>query len=142
MKVSEDVWAFMKNHLGYSDEEMDKFRKNPINEDVLSKTGELMNKTIVFEVIESKGCNSQHKVGDKLYFDGAGNLLTKLNPKRVCIFALNSLAVGIYTIHEFIYAGLDPNEIKFNHTGCGDVGVNCGGWGRIVMKFYVEDRKK
>jgi len=34
----------------------------------------------ITRVVDSKGCNSQHKVGDKFYFDGAGNLLTKLSP--------------------------------------------------------------
>ncbi len=83
MKISEDVWNFYQQHLGYSDEEMKKFRENPRNEDVISKAPALMNKTIIVEVVDSHGCNSQHKVGDKFYFDGAGNLLTKLCPKRV-----------------------------------------------------------
>jgi hypothetical protein len=29
MKISEDVWKFYQQHLGYSDEEMKKFRENP-----------------------------------------------------------------------------------------------------------------
>ena len=70
MEVDESVWQFMKKHLGYNDEEMKKFRENPRNVDVLAKTQELLNKTIVVEVVESKGCNSQHKVGDKFIFDG------------------------------------------------------------------------
>jgi hypothetical protein len=44
-----------------------------------------MNEKIVVEVLESKGCNSRHKAVDKFYFDGAGNLITKMNPKRICI---------------------------------------------------------
>jgi hypothetical protein len=43
---------------------------------------ELLKKTIVVEVIDSHGCNSKHKVGDKLYFDAVGNLLTKKCPKE------------------------------------------------------------
>jgi hypothetical protein len=38
-------------------------------------------------------------------------------------------------------AGVDPNEMRFKKTGCFDVGVKCGGWGRIVMECRVEDRK-
>jgi len=77
--VDESVWQFMKKHLGYNVEEMKKFRENTRNVDVLAKAPELTNKTIIVEVVESKGCNSQHKVGDKFIFDGAGNLLTKKN---------------------------------------------------------------
>ena len=68
MKVDETTWDFMQKRLGYTDEEMNAFRKNPRNEEVLFKAPELMNKTIVIEVVESQGCNSQHKVGDKFYF--------------------------------------------------------------------------
>ena len=142
MKISEDVWKFYQQHLGYSDEEMKKFRENPRNADVISKAPALMNKTIVFEVVDSHGCNSQHKVGDKFYFDGAGNLLTKLCPKRICFSALYSAAALIYAADELFYAGVDPNEMRFKRVGCGDVGVNCGGWGHIVMELRIEERKK
>lgn len=141
MKIDESVWKFFQEHLGYTDEEMKKFKENPRNADVLSKGAALMQKTIVIEVVDSHGCNSQHKVGDKFYFDGAGNLLTKLCPKKICIYALNAATGLIFTANELFYAGVDPNEMRFKRAGCFDVGVNCGGWGRIVMEIKVEDRK-
>lgn len=131
----------MHHHLGYTDEEMDKFRKNPRNEQVLSKAPLLLNKTIVIEVVESQGCNSQHKVGDKFYFDGVGNLLTRLCPKKICIYALSAVKMLIFTSNELLYAGIDPNEMRFKRTGCFDVGVHCGGWGHIVMEIKIEDRQ-
>ncbi|MEW6670991.1 MAG: hypothetical protein AB1427_04765 [Thermodesulfobacteriota bacterium] len=141
MKVGEDTWKFMQKHLGYSDEELELFRSNPRNADIISKAPDLMRKTIVAEVVESHGCNSQHKVGDRFYFDGSGNLLTKLHPKRICIYALSALSAHIFTANELFYAGVDPNNMRFNRAGCFDVGVRCGGWGRIVMQVKVEDRK-
>jgi len=142
MKVDESVWDFFQKHVGYTDEEMKEFRENPRNEDVLSKGRALMNKTIVVEVVKSHGCNSQHKEGDKFYFDGAGNLITKLCPKRVCIYALSSVTMGIFASNELFYAGVDPNEMRFKRFGCFDVGVKCGSWGNIVMEIRVEDRKR
>jgi uncharacterized repeat protein (TIGR04076 family) len=141
MKMTEESWKVIKKHLGYSDEEMKKFRGDPRNEDVLSKAAALMDKTIIVEVVESHGCNSQHQVGDRFYFDGAGNLLTKLCPKRICYYALNSIGGLIFAANELFYAGIDPNEMRFKRAGCFDVGVQCGGWGRIVMELKVEDRK-
>jgi len=135
-------WQIIQNRLGYNDEEMKKFRDNPRNEEILSKVPELMNKTIIAEVVESHGCNSQHKIGDKFYFDSAGNLLTALSPKRICIYALNAIVPQIFTATEFLYAGADPNEMRFKRAGCFDVGVACEGWGHIVMEIRVEDRKK
>jgi hypothetical protein len=75
-------WAFMKRRLGYDDEEMKAFQQNPRNQEVVSKAPTLMNKTIIAEVVDSHGCNSEHKVGDKFYFDGLGNLITGLCPKE------------------------------------------------------------
>jgi uncharacterized repeat protein (TIGR04076 family) len=142
MKVDERTWKMFQRHLGYNDEEMKKFREDPRNENVLSKSPALMNKTIVLKVVESHGCNSQHKVGDTFYFDGAGNLLTKLCPQRICIYALNSMTGLIFASNELFYAGIDPNEMRFRRAGCFDVGVQCGGWGHIVMELSVEDRDK
>jgi len=142
MKVDETTWDFMQKRLGYTDEEMKAFRKNPRNENVLFKAPALMKKTIVVEVVESQGCNNQHKVGEKFYFDGAGNLITKLCPKRICIYALSSVSKLIFASNELFYAGVDPNEMLFKRAGCFDVGVQCGGWGHIVMEIRLEDRKK
>jgi len=88
MAVDESTWNFFQEHLGYTDEQMKMFRENPRNEAVISRAPALANKTIVAEVIDSHGCNAQHKVGNKFYFDGAGNLLTRLCPKRICSGAL------------------------------------------------------
>ena len=130
-------WKFIKKQLGFTDEEMKKFRENPRNEDILNKAPELLKKTIVVEVIDSHGCNSQHKVGDKLYFDALGNLLTKKCPKRICIHALHAITPQIFTVNELLCAGVDPNEMRFKRAACFDVGLECGGWGRIVMEIRV-----
>jgi len=142
MKVDENMWSFFQNHLGYNDAEMKKFKDDPKNELILSKAPELMNKTIVVEVVASHGCNSQHKVGDKFYLDGAGNFISKLCPKRMCAFALSSFGGAVFGMHELFYAGVDPNEMHFKRFGCRDVGVQCGGWGKIVMEIRMEDRQK
>ena len=141
MKVNEETWKFMQQHLGYTDEELEKFRSNPKNVDIMSKAPDLMNKTIVAEVVVSHGCASQHHVGDRFYFDGAGNLVTKLNPKRICVHALSVLSGPIVVVNELFYAGVDPNEMRLNRVGCFDVGIQCGGWGHIAMEVKMEDRK-
>ena len=128
MKIGEDIWKTIQKHLNYNDKEMKIFWANPRNEDVLSKTAFMLNKTIVAEVIESHGCDSGHKAGDKFYFDGRGvSFLTKLSPSRVCIFALHSIALAMPALAELLYAGVDPNKMRFKRFGCPDVGVRCGG---------------
>ncbi|MFX0070296.1 MAG: hypothetical protein ACFFAO_04315 [Candidatus Hermodarchaeota archaeon] len=143
MKLSEDMVDNIKNHFGYNDEEMGTWLKNPRNHDVMSKSLKLMGKTIVIEVVESHGCNSLHKVGDKFYFDGAGNLLTKLSPKKICIYALSAVEKLIFSANELLYEDIDPNNMRFKRVGCtADVGLKCGGWGRIILEIKVEDRNK
>lgn len=142
MKVNEDVWAFMQKHLGYNDEEMKLFRQNPRNEDIMSKADAFLSKNIIIEVVESHGCNSGHQAGDKFIFDGAGNLITRLNPKKICCFALGNIAGLVFAAHELLYAGIDPNEMRFKRVGCFDIGVRCGGWGRVIMEMKMEDRRK
>jgi uncharacterized repeat protein (TIGR04076 family) len=140
MEIDERLWRIMQRRLGYSDEEAQRFREDPRNADVLAKSAELMSKVIVLEVVHSHGCNSGHKVGDKFYFDGAGNLLTELCPQRVCGYSLGSALMMVFAANEMIYAGVDPNELRFKRAGCFDVGLDCGGWGRIVLELHVEDR--
>jgi uncharacterized repeat protein (TIGR04076 family) len=135
-------WQIMQNRLGYNDGEMKEFRDNPRNEDILSRVPDLINKTIIAEVVDSHGCNSQHKVGDKFHFDSAGNLLTALSPKRICVYALSAVTLQIFAATEFLYAGVDPNQMRFKRAACFDVGIACGGWGRVVLEIRVEDRKK
>ena len=64
MKVNEGAWKFIQQHLGYTDEELELFRSNPKNTDIVSKAPDLMNKTIVAEVVTSHGCNSHLKSTD------------------------------------------------------------------------------
>jgi len=117
---------------------MNLFRSNPKNTDIVSKAPALMNKTIVAEVVSSHGCNSQHRVGDRFYFDGAGNLLTNISPKRICIHALSALSGPIYTANELSYAGVDPTSTRLNRVGCFEVGFGSGGVGHLQldMKTY------
>ena len=135
-------WSLIKRHLGYDKEEMNRFRANPKNEVVLDKGRELMEKEIVFEFVSVKACNSQHKVGDRIYFDGPGNLLAEKSPAKICIFALNAVVPLIYAASELFYAGVDPNTMKFKRASCIDVGVECGGWGQVVLEISVQDIEK
>jgi uncharacterized repeat protein (TIGR04076 family) len=142
LKISDEMRENIQKHYGYNTEELDMFLENPRNQDVLSKSLKLLGKTFVVEVIESHGCNSQHKVGDKFYFDGAGNLLTKKSPKKICIYALAELDKVLFAAGELLFAGVDPNEMRFKRVSCFDVGLKCGGWGQIVMELKVMDRRE
>jgi uncharacterized repeat protein (TIGR04076 family) len=128
--------------MGYTDRETGLFKSDPRNAKVLAKAPELKHKTIVAEVMESHGCISGHKVGDRFHLDGAGNLISGLCPEKMCIYAVSCLQHIVFTMGEMVCADLDPNEMKFKRTGCFDVGLECGGWGRIVMEVRMENKDK
>ena len=134
--------GFIKKHLGYTDEEMKVWLDNPRNQEAVLKVPTLLQKTIVIKVVESHACSSLHKIGQEFYFDGPGNLISKINPKRICIFALSQMERLIFAAQELFYAGIDPNEMRIKRGGCFDVGLKCGGWGRVVFELKFEDRKK
>ena len=95
---------------------------------------------LVAEIVESKGCHSGHVKGQKLFFDSAGNLLTREAPERVCAFLMPNLTVMINAFFENLLNGRDPNEVMFNRTGCYDVGPACGGWGHVIVEVRAEPR--
>lgn len=137
MAIDERLLNIIKKKYNYSDEQLLLFSQNPRNEEVLSKANELNNTILVLTVIESHGCNSRHKTGDKIYFDGAGNLLTKYSPDKICSYALNNALLLIFAANELIYSNISPMNIKFKRCSCFDVGVNCGGFGQIKLELSV-----
>jgi len=139
--MSKEALNIIKKNLGYTEEDMRIFLENEKNIEILKKAPGLANKTIVVEVIGSHGCNSQHVVGDKFYFDAFGNLITKLSPKRICISALATMDRLIFGVTSLLFANQNPNDMLFNKAGCSDVGLKCGGWGNLAMEIKVIDRK-
>jgi len=139
-QISNDFWNFMQNRLGYNDEQMEKFKEDPRNHKVIQRGPDLVNKTVIFEVIESHGCNIEHKVGDQFVFSAEGIMLTHKCPKKVCPFILPQMSFMMFTIMERIYEGLDPLPL-FNRGRCLDVGIDCGGWGNVIFETKIVDKE-
>jgi len=131
----ENFLKTLQNRFNYSDEQLQMFFENPRNLEVLSKYNELKNTILVLTVVESHGCNSKHNVGDQIYFDGAGNILTSYSPEKICSYALNNALLMIFAANEFIYSGISPTNIQFKRCSCFDVGISCGGMGQITLEL-------
>ena len=116
-------------------------RNNPRNIDLIKKGKEFRHIRFILEIAESNGCNSGHQVGDKFYFDYAGNIVTDLCSPNICGYSLNSIMMMIFTASEQLYEGVDPKKIIFKRASCFDVGIDCGGWGRIVLELKVEGKR-
>lgn len=141
-RISDAAWRELQRHFGYTEEELALFRADPRNELVVLTGRDMRAKTIVFQVVESSGCNSQHLPGTRFFFSGDGNLLTRMGPSRVCAYLLPVMAQAIFGLQELWYAGVDPNRLCFKRAACFDVGVRCGGWGRCVVEARVLGREE
>lgn len=128
----------IKNRLGLQEQEFKVIRDNPRFQRMFENALTASSYRLVAEVVESKGCHSGHVVGQKLFFDSSGNLLTKECPERVCAFLMPNLTVLINAFFENLMNGRDPNEVIFNRTGCFDVGPTLGGWGHVVVEMRAE----
>ncbi|HUV08390.1 MAG TPA: hypothetical protein VMX75_11715 [Spirochaetia bacterium] len=137
--LDQRLWKIMQKRLGYDDDQLEIFQSNARNEEVVSKSKELFQKRFKVTIVEANGCNSRHKAGETFYLDGYGNLLKDLNPDKICIYAISAVSTLVFAAQELVYAGVDPNQMRFNRVGCIDVGLGCGGWGKIIMELTAEN---
>ena len=133
----ERVWRRFKEVMEYSDDDMAKFKSNPKFMKMMNTPAYRTHKIIV-EITQSHGCVCQHRVGQRLVLNGNGALIRDECPPVMCIGLVSQFYAAILAIWERMAAGLDPNGLLMDRIGCTDVGVDCGGWGRVVAKVYVE----
>jgi uncharacterized repeat protein (TIGR04076 family) len=137
MEVDE-IWKRFQRHMGYTDEEMNLFRSDPVRVKMVTETSEFVKCRVIAEVIESHGCHARHAVGDRFVMTAGGQLITEECPKRMCMFALGPVSNVLPAIYDRLLAKSDLNLERYNIVQCTDVGLEKGGWGKILMKVYVE----
>jgi uncharacterized repeat protein (TIGR04076 family) len=134
----EEIWKRFQKHMGYTDEEMQFFRSDPKKVKMVTETPEFIKARVIAEVIESQGCHAQHKVGDRFVMTAGGQLISEASPKRMCMFALGPVSNQLPAIYERLVSKSDPEFTSFNIVQCTDIGLEKGGWGKVLMKVYVE----
>ncbi|MGB6063639.1 MAG: hypothetical protein WBG50_02460 [Desulfomonilaceae bacterium] len=141
MSASEILKKF-GDRVGYSESDLEKFRDNdPRVRHMEKMAAAFAVYSIEAEVVESRHCNSGYKVGGKFVLDADGNFITKLCPKKMCVYAVSQLAVPVALINERLSESLDPQEFHFMHqVRCLDVGVDCSGYGGIRLKVSAVQR--
>jgi uncharacterized repeat protein (TIGR04076 family) len=135
---AEEIWKRFQQHMGYSDEEMKIFRSDPMRVRMVTETPEFVKCRVIAEVIESHGCHARHKVGDRFVMTAGGQLITEESPKRMCMFALGPVSHQLPAIYERLISKSDPEFNNYTIVQCTDVGLANRGWGKILMKVYVE----
>ena len=86
MSNNDALLEMTQAYLNFSDEEMDLFKTNPRNIEILPQIPHLLNTDFTFEVIEAQGCICQHKVGQKIIINGDGSVSKEQGPEKVCVY--------------------------------------------------------
>ena len=134
----DELWKRFQKHMGYTDEEMEIFKSDPEKVKMVTETPEFVKARVIAEVIESQGCHAQHKVGDKFVMNANGYLLAEECPKKMCMFALGPVSRVLPAIYERLISKSDPDFKKSDIVQCTDIGLDKGGWGKVLMKVYLE----
>ncbi len=135
---AEEIWRRFQKNMGYTDKEMEIFRSDPEKVKMVTQTPEFAKCKVIAEVIESHGCHAGHKVGDRFVMTPGGQLIAEESPKRMCMFALGPVSNTLSAIYERLISKSDPNFERSQIVQCMDVGLDKGGWGKILMKVYLE----
>ncbi|MDQ7781770.1 MAG: hypothetical protein RDU20_02755 [Desulfomonilaceae bacterium] len=141
---SSDLLEKFGERVGYTSSDMKQFDEEDPRVRHIERLSQAAAKfSIVAEVVSAKHCNTRHEIGDKFVLDVDGNFITRLCPKRMCIYLISQLAVPVALINERLSEGLDPNRIHFmRYVKCPDVGVECGGYGETMVKVSVVPRDR
>jgi uncharacterized repeat protein (TIGR04076 family) len=134
----EEIWRRFQKHMEYTDAEMQVFKSDPLKVKMVTQTPDFVKCRVVAEVIESHGCHAKHKVGDKFVMTPGGQLIEDECPRNMCISALSEISKVMPAIYERLISKSDPNLQRCDIVQCPDVGLDKGGWGKILMKVYVE----
>ena len=135
---AEQIWRGFQKHMGYTDEEMKLFRSDPAKVKMVTETPEFVKCRVIAEVIESHGCHARHAVGDRFVMTAGGQLIAEECPKRMCMFALGPVSSVLPAVYDRFISRSDPAFERFNIVQCTDVGLDKGGWGKVLMKVFVE----
>jgi hypothetical protein len=128
--------------VGYSKVEIEKFKEGGHRIRQVNRLSEAAPRYFIqAEVTQARHCNSGHIEGQKIILDVDGNFITKLCPKKMCVYLISQLTVPVALINERLSEGLEPNDFHFmRNVRCLDVGVECLGYGEVAMKVTVLPR--
>lgn len=142
--MADDIIKKYADRVGYSQAEVETFQKSGHCVRQIRRLAEAAPKySIQAEIVSSKHCNSGHAVGQKFILDVDGNFITKLCPKRLCVYLISQFTVPVALINERLNEGLEPNDFHFmRHVRCPDTGVECLGYGEVTAKIEVIPRVK
>ena len=135
-------WKRFQEALGYTDDEIAKFRSDPTKAKAMERAPKFMTYNIIAECVFARNCNAGHREGQKIVMDGNGVILRDQCPERMCFAAIQAFASYLYGIWERFGDDLEDVCLLSDAVHCPDVGVERGGWGETIWRVYAEPKKR
>ena len=137
-QIDESLWKAVQERVGYTDAQLEIFKKRAFSRKILKAEtiAKLLSTNVIFEVVESRSCNVGHVVGDQFFFNAEGYMLAHKCPEKICPFLMPVMTRMMWLVMERCYEGLDPRP-TFPFGDCDDVGVECGGMGKVRLETKI-----
>jgi uncharacterized repeat protein (TIGR04076 family) len=142
--MSENIIKRYGQRVGYTESEVERFYEGGHRIRQVSRLARAAAKySIKAEVVNAKNCNSGHTLGQTFILDVDGNFISKLCPNKMCVYLISQLTVPVALINERLSEDLEPNDFHFmRYIRCPDTGVDCYGYGEVMLKVQVVPRIK
>ncbi len=142
--MTEEIIKRYGQRVGYTESELEKFHEGGHRIRQVERVSQVASKySIQAEVVDSKNCNSGHKTGQTFTLDIDGNFISRLCPKKMCVYLISQLTIPVALINERLSEGLEPDDFHFmRYVRCPDTGVECYGYGEVMLKVQVVPRAK
>jgi len=143
MEEDNEILKRYGERVGYDESDLGKFKEGGCRVRYVRHLSQAAPQyTIEAEVVKSRHCNSGYKIGDKFIMDVDGNFISKLCPKRMCVYLISQLSIPVALINERLSEGLEPDKFHFMHyVRCPDVGVDCSGYGEVMLRVQAVSRQ-
>ena len=140
--MNDDIITRYAARVGYTASETERFRQGGHRVRQVQRLSQAAaDYSIQAEVVSARHCNSGHTIGQRFLLDVDGNFITQQCPKRMCVYLISQLAIPVALINERLSEGLAPNDFHFlRPVRCPDAGVECYGYGEVMMKVRVVPR--
>ena len=134
--ANEELWQSIQKAMGYTDEQVALAQSNPYQRKVLEAGPQLVRRKIVAEVVEARNCVA-HPVGTRYVIRANGVVRTEECSNRLCLSMLGLLIPVFDSVFHMLAEGHDPVGMT-RYIRCPDTGVECGGFGKAMVKVTVE----
>lgn len=140
--MTEEIIRQYGQRVGYTESEVEMFHTGGHRIRQVKRLSQVTSKyCIQAEVVNAKHCNSGHMIGQTFTLDVDGNFISKLCPKKMCVYLISQLAIPVALINERLSEGLEPNDFHFmRYVRCPDAGVECYGYGEVMLKVQIVPR--